>query len=338
MLTQIAHFIRNGNSRMAHAICALESASRWAVTGTPIQNRLSDLATLLKFIRVHPYTDPKRFEADISRLWKSGEDEEAVKRLKRLSACLLLRRPKGTINLPPRRDMQCPVDFTREERAVYDKMRQQAITKIDEALHKESEASRAGVYVNVLQQIESLRLFCNLGLHYHTRHDGFLQSRPEIDDWSSIAQQTFNVQREMGPIICLQCSSSLEMTETVLDDSTSIQQSPLIFRCLKFVCGDCTHKLGRAGSTAACGHSPSCPMAPVSTSSSVLEEISDMISTQTKMLSIGLPSKVDALVSDLKTLPLDVKWYFSSAASLLKWYDSMLTSLQCCIFDLETNS
>ena len=108
---------------MAHAICALDSVSRWAVTGTPIQNRLSDLATLLKFIRVHPYTDLKRFDADISRLWKFGEDEEAVKRLKHLSACLLLRRAKGTINLPPRRDMQCPVDFTREERAIYDKMR-----------------------------------------------------------------------------------------------------------------------------------------------------------------------------------------------------------------------
>ena len=300
---------------MAHAICELDSVSRWAVTGTPIQNRLSDFATLLKFIRIHPYTDPKRFDADISRLWKSGQDEEAVKRLKRLSAFLLLRRAKGTINLPPRRDMQCPVDFTREERAVYDKIRQQAITRIDEALHKDSEASRTGVYVNVLQQIESLRLFCNLGLYYHTRHDKFLQSYPETDSWVSVAQRTFNFQREMGPIICLQCSSALEVTETVFDDSTATQQSPLFSRCLKFVCSDCTHKLGRAGSTATCGHRPSCPIAPVSTSSSVLEEISDLTSPQTKTLSIGLPSKVEAFISDLKTLPPDVKWYFSSATS-----------------------
>jgi hypothetical protein len=263
---------------MAHAICALHSVSRWAVTSTPIQNRLSDLATLLKFIRIHPYTDPKRFDADISRLWKSGEDEEAVKRLKRLSACLLLRRAKGTINLPPRRDMQCPVDFTREERAVYDKIRQQAITRIDEALHNDSKASRTGVYVNVLQQIESMRLFYNLGLYYHTRHDKFLPSYPETDYWVSVAQQTFNFQREIGPIICLQCSSTLEMTKSVFDDSTATRQSPLFSRCLKFVCSDCTHKLGRASSTAACGHRPSCPIAPVSTSSSVLKEISDLMS------------------------------------------------------------
>jgi hypothetical protein len=116
------------------------------------------------------------------------------------------------------------------------------------------------------------------------------------------------------------------MTETALDDSTATQQSPLFSLCLKFVCGDCTHKLVRAGSTAACGHSPSCPIVPVSTSSSVLEEVSELISPQTTTLSIGLPSKVEALVSDLKTLPPDIKWYFTSATSLFKLYDSILTS------------
>jgi len=59
-------------------------------------------------------------------------------------------------------------------------------------------------------------------------------------------------------------------------------------------------------------------MAPVSTSSSVLEEISDLISPQVKPLLIGLPSKVEALVSDLKTLSPDVKWYFFNATSSLK--------------------
>ncbi|KAJ2988129.1 hypothetical protein NUW58_g4138 [Xylaria curta] len=111
-----AHFIRNGNARMARAVCDLEATSRWAVTGTPIQNRLGDLASLLKFVRAYPYTDPKQFDADISRPWKSGEDEEAVKRLKRLSACLLLRRPKGALDLPPRRDLVYKVEFMPEEK------------------------------------------------------------------------------------------------------------------------------------------------------------------------------------------------------------------------------
>lgn len=71
----------------------------------PIQNHLNDLATLFKFIRAYPYADRRCFDTDISRLWESGEYQEALKRLKRLSACLILRRVKGTISLPPRRDM-----------------------------------------------------------------------------------------------------------------------------------------------------------------------------------------------------------------------------------------
>lgn len=289
---------------MARGACELESVSRWAVTGTPIQNRLSDLAALLRFIRVHPYDDPKQFDADISRLWKSGDDEEAVKRLKWLSACLLLRRAKATISLPARRDMTCAVDFSREERAAYEEMRQQTITKIDEALHTGSEASRAGVYVNVLQQIESLRLICNLGLHYHTRHSRAVESSSAADEWAAAAQQAFNVQRGMGPIVCLQCSSTTELTEALLDDTSQPAQ---FFRCLRFACSDCVQKLQRADRALGCGHKPSCLMAPVSVSHSVLEEVPAAASALASTPHTALPSKVQALVADMKAVPADVK-------------------------------
>ncbi|KAL7928886.1 SNF2 family N-terminal domain-containing protein [Trichoderma chlorosporum] len=302
-----AHYIRNGNSRMAHATCALNSVARWAVTGTPIQNRLGDLATLLKFIRAHPYTDPKVFDTDISRLWKSGGDEEAVKRLKHLSACLLLRRPKATINLPQRRDVRCPVDFSHEERALYDELREKAAAKIDEVLQNNSEASRAGGFVNVLQQIESLRLVCDLGLHYHSRHQNLQQLTAEAIDWASIAQETFNVQRGMGPIVCAHCSSTLELSEALFDDSTVPHTSPEFSRCLRFVCGDCTNKLGRVNRTVHCRHKPPCPTAPVSISTSVFEDVSGLISPQINIPSSGLPSKAKALIADIKSLPPDTK-------------------------------
>ncbi|KAJ4322697.1 hypothetical protein N0V84_004722 [Fusarium piperis] len=303
-----AHLIRNGNSKMSQAVCALESKSRWAVTGTPIQNRLGDLATLFKFIRAHPYTDRRCFDVDISRLWKSGEYEEAIKRLKRLSACMLLRRPKGTINLPARRDMQCPVNFSTEERALYDKLRQKAIMSIDEALKRDLEHSRTGMYVNVLQQIESLRLVCNLGLHYHTRHNKASQASLEDGDWANAAQRAFNVQREMGPLVCSQCRSTLEITETLFEDPTIPQQSAQFSSCLRFVCADCTQKSFQARRPAECGHSPSCSMAAVSTNSSALESSLYEAQQQTRVKSISLSSKVEALITDIKALSLDEKW------------------------------
>lgn len=309
MLTHPAHLIRNASSKMSQAVCALESKSRWAVTGTPIQNRLGDLATLFKFIRAHPYTDQRRFDIDISRLWKSGEYEEAIKRLKRLSACMLLRRPKGTVNLPVRHDMQCPVNFNTEERALYDKLRDKAIVSINEALKGELEHSRTGMYVNVLQQIESLRLVCNLGLHYHTRHEKTPQTSLEGDSWASTAQGAFNVQREMEPPVCKQCRSTLEITETLLEDPSMPRQSAQFFSCLKFVCADCTQRITQYRRVLECGHDPTCSVATVSTNSSALESSPEEIETETRATSIGLSSKVEALITDIKALPWNEKWY-----------------------------
>ncbi|KAI1093509.1 SNF2 family N-terminal domain-containing protein [Rostrohypoxylon terebratum] len=294
-----AHFIRNGNSRMSRAVCALESDSRWAVTGTPIQNRLTDLAALLKFIRVHPYDDPRRFEDDILNLWKSGEDDEAVRRLKRLSAFLLLRRPKRTINLPPRQDLLLPIHFNHEERQVYNSMRDQVITRIDEALHDASRSSRAGSYHNALQQIESLRLFCNLGLQYHSRHIREDNLPLDLEEWPKIAQRTFDSQREITPVICMQCSSIVEHTEEWLTESSTIRQSAQFFECLKFVCGDCMEKLHRRHHTVACGHVPPCTVAPVSTNST-LGETSNLVGAEMSMELTGLSSKIKTLVTDLK--------------------------------------
>ncbi|KAH8890569.1 hypothetical protein GQ53DRAFT_794641 [Thozetella sp. PMI_491] len=310
------HFIRNGNSHMAKAVCTLSAGSRWAVTGTPIQNHLSDLATLLRFIRVHPYNDPKRFDSDISRLWKSGEDDEAAKRLKRLSACVLLRRPKGTISLPPRQDLQYPVLFTKAERAVYDRIREKAITRLNEALDHDSELTRSGIYVNILQQIESLRLCCDLGLRYQTRHDtSAMRPSPRVYDWASAAQSAFNSRREMGAIVCLQCSSVIDLTETLLEDSTS--KGGLQFsRCMKLACSECWHKLLQAGRPMDCGHNPPCPSAPVSLSSSAFEETPDEeVASPAAAESLILPSKVEALITDLMALPSDTKCLTLTVAS-----------------------
>jgi SNF2 family DNA or RNA helicase len=297
-------------TRMARAICDLDSASRWAVTGTPIQNHLSDLTALLKFIRAYPYDDPKRFDVDISRLWKSGEDEEAVKRLKRLSRCLILRRAKRTINLPSRRDVRCPVEFSKEEKVLYDHIRQQTIKRIDDALLHDTELSRPGVYVNFLQQIESMRLVCNLGLHYNTRHD----KAPLQDtmNWAGMAQEAFNIQREMETISCSQCSSTLEMTESLWDENLpQDQDSPQFSRCLKYACAECSYKIRVHGQKMACGHTPLCAVAPVSVSNSAFEEVFGDISSTSKVNQSPqcFPSKVEVLLTDLKGLPRDVKRY-----------------------------
>jgi hypothetical protein len=309
-LTDTAHVIRNSGSQMAKAICSLSAASRWAVTGTPIQNRLGDLVALLKFLQVDPYDDTRRFDADITHLWKTGEAEEAVKRLKRLSGCLLLRRPKETINLPPRRDLRCVVEFCADERALYDEIRSRTIANFKETSLQGGDTSSSITFVNVIQQINSLRLICNMGLQYHSRYD---DPAAEVDsqgqsNWTEVAQQAFNFECEAGSITCQLCSSSLDLAETLGEPGN--QTPPQFSQCLRFICSECTQRLHRGSKPISCGHSPSHPIAPVSTNRMELEEaIIPMPSVDDYETSlIGLPSKVTSLVTQLKAQPATVKW------------------------------
>ncbi|KAH8652844.1 SNF2 family N-terminal domain-containing protein [Ilyonectria robusta] len=302
-----AHFIRNSESQMARAVCALNSVSRWAVTGTPLQNHLNDLAALLKFLNVYPYNEKRVFDADISHPWKAGNADEAVKRLKRLAGCLLLRRPKGTVQLPPRHDRACHVEFQPVERELYDQVRTQAIARFDEALLQGNHETRTASFVSVLQQIEAMRMVCNLGLLYPSRHDtsSMTGKMPDMDNWQETAQRGFNLRFEMGSILCHYCPCTLDATCNPLGDTESTK--PLFAQCLRFICSSCVQGLAHRIQALGCGHNPPCPMAPVSTSASSLEESPLQISLGNVVGSAYLPTKVKALVEDLQALPGDVK-------------------------------
>ncbi|PHH86850.1 hypothetical protein CDD83_9675 [Cordyceps sp. RAO-2017] len=280
-----AHFIRNRESQMARAVCAIESVSRWAVTGTPLQNHLNDLSALVKFLGVYPYSEKRVFDGDISRHWKDGNADEAVKRLKRLAGCLVLRRPKGTVQLPPRRDQVCHVEFVPEERDLYNQVRTRAIERLDQALVQGSS------FTSVLQQIEAMRLVCNLGLLYPTRHDV-----SSANKWPETSQSALNLCLQMSGIQCHNCSCNLDAS---LYDTGSSRA--FFAQCLRFICPNCVR--GRPQ----CGHDPPCAIAPVSTSASSLEEPPLSTSLGGGCTSAYRPTKVRALVEDLQAVPGHVK-------------------------------
>ncbi|GKT51136.1 DNA repair protein RAD5A [Colletotrichum spaethianum] len=294
---------------MARAVCALDSVSRWAVTGTPIQNHLNDLAALLRFLSVYPYNEKRGFDADISHLWKAGNADEAVKRLKRLAGCILLRRPKGTVELLPRHDQACYVEFSHAERELYDQVRTKTIARVDEALVQSNNGDRTVSFVNVLQQIEAMRMVCNVGLLYSSRHDASNLPGKKLSpaNWFQNAQSSFNIRSEMGSIQCHNCPFIFDATCHPLDEP---QTDKAIFaRCLRFICSGCVKGASRQITIIRCGHSPQCPMAPVSTSVVSLEAPPVQISLGNAARSAYRPTKVMALIEDLQRLPGSSKWY-----------------------------
>lgn len=51
-----AHIIKDNNCKTTKAIMNLKADKRWGLTGTPVQNRVNDLLSLLKFLRIDPHS------------------------------------------------------------------------------------------------------------------------------------------------------------------------------------------------------------------------------------------------------------------------------------------
>ncbi|XP_008210074.1 transcription termination factor 2-like isoform X1 [Nasonia vitripennis] len=119
-----AHYIRNYQGKISISSCELSAKIKWALTGTPIQNRKLDFYALLKFLKCHPFDD-----IQLWRRWVSPDTEEATHRLQVITTTLMLRRTKteliakGAIqSLPERRFDLIEVDLDSEEKVVYQKL------------------------------------------------------------------------------------------------------------------------------------------------------------------------------------------------------------------------
>ncbi|KAM5528063.1 alpha-mannosyltransferase [Fusarium oxysporum f. sp. phaseoli] len=223
-----AHTVRNKSSKVSRAVCALEARSYWAVTGTPIQNRLDDLATLFTFIRAHPYTDRKCFDVDVSRLWKERQPEEAIRRLRLLLRCLMLRRSKAAIRLPPREDIRYAVNLDPEERAVYNQIR----CRIFEDVKKDHNLLQKRAKNNVFQKIISLRRVCSLGSHYEPGHTMGQQSS-ECENGETVVQSIFKTQLESSlPGVLPQTNKGLPSKVVAL--ITDIKAREVSEKCIVF--------------------------------------------------------------------------------------------------------
>ncbi|KAF1996594.1 hypothetical protein P154DRAFT_556182 [Amniculicola lignicola CBS 123094] len=156
-----AHTIRTSTTQQSRGVCALAAQRRWAVTGTPVQNRLDDLGALFKFLRVSPFDTSDGFTRHILTPFKNA-DEDIVAKLQLLVSSVTIRRvKKGLIELPRRYDNIVRLEFSTDERKLHELFEQDSARKVNAVTAGEKLGGHA--YASILTAILNLRLICAHG-------------------------------------------------------------------------------------------------------------------------------------------------------------------------------
>jgi SNF2 family DNA or RNA helicase len=116
-----AQQIKNHRSRVYRAVRDIEAPYRIALTGTPFENRLMELWSLLSVVAPGLYPSPQRFRENVVRPIERG-DNRSLERFRRRIGPFLLRRTKELVapELPPKQEQVLEVTLGDRHRSIYD--------------------------------------------------------------------------------------------------------------------------------------------------------------------------------------------------------------------------
>ncbi len=181
-----AQNIKNPLSATAQAAKDLRAEHRLALTGTPIENRLSEIWSIFEFVSPGLLGPLQKFEEKFARPIDQGDSKQAA-RLRTVIHPFILRRTKNEVvkDLPPKIESDKIIDLTPEQRAVYMQVLREVRAQIM------GEVERVGVaksQIHILAGLTKLRqAACDprlLGLPREFSHDdsGKLMALRELID------------------------------------------------------------------------------------------------------------------------------------------------------------
>ncbi|MCC6196251.1 MAG: ATP-dependent helicase [Burkholderiales bacterium] len=151
-----AQAIKNAAAKRSQAVFDLDTDFRLALSGTPVENRLAELWSIMRFANPGLLGTIARFTERFAGPIERDRDREAQQRLRRLIGPFVLRRTKAQVlqELPPRTELSLAVAPAPAEAAYYEALRRQAVADADTALATQS-AGQARF--NILVQLTRLR-------------------------------------------------------------------------------------------------------------------------------------------------------------------------------------
>ncbi|KAJ8067482.1 hypothetical protein OCU04_004826 [Sclerotinia nivalis] len=323
-----AHVIRNRGTSKAKSVCALYASNRWAITGTPIQNKLTDLASIIEFLRVFPFSDPETFNIEISQPLQES-DQQGLLRLKKLVNSVSLCRPRAVINLPSRTDEIHRLTFTDAEQDLYNSARASTAGMLENAMSEEF--TQKGLYLNALRWLNKLRLICNHGVIAGKQEsfDDFNTDGDVPNTWDNItAQKAFDSMIDAGAAICVACTVNLadtisggapEGNAECLEDGSQPPIHVHLSQCLFILCCSCASKASEFFGKSPCTHHPKCPTF----------EVSLVDSSHPQILNPGINMSPGSTPTKLKALLQNLQEFKTEKSAIFSYWTFTLDLIEC---------
>lgn len=294
-----AHTIKDSSTSQARASFALSATNRWCLTGTPIQNRIDDLYSLIRFIGIEPFDVKATWSYHISKpiRFSGGNSQKGslgVSRLQTLMKSITLRRTKDQkidgepiLNVPPKFEQRVLLDLDPQEQALYTKMHGRAKALV-RGLELKGTILRN--YVHVLEMILRLRQICahpKLCDDYDAKFEEIEEEIGTQDTGITFnkerAQYILSLMQEAGEETCSRCGMLVE--------------TPHVSRCNHLFCADCVQFAQKSSNVTL-----ECPQCHTELSVSV--DIIDVSDTRTTVIDLDSDADVDP-TKDKKDLEQD---------------------------------
>ena len=154
-----AQAFKNSGTAINAAMRRLNAHQRLCLTGTPVENHLGELHALLNWAAPGVLGGGTAFARTFRTPIEDGGDRDRAELLRRRTAPFLLRRTKAAVatDLPPRTDIDLPVELGPTQRRLYEAIRLAMDDRVRDAVAK-SGLARSGL--TVLEALLRLRQVC----------------------------------------------------------------------------------------------------------------------------------------------------------------------------------
>jgi uncharacterized Zn finger protein/superfamily II DNA or RNA helicase len=211
-----AQNIKNPNSEQTKAVKSLPAKVRLALSGTPVENRLTELWSIFDFINQGYFGSLAEFTRRFAVPIEKYRDQDRINRLKKAAAPFILRRLKTDRSiikdLPDKLITNEYCRLTKEQAAIYQQVVDTAMREIQES----EGIKRKGL---IFKLITSLKQICNHPAHYTKKGSaakelsGKAEKTVELIEKIILAKEkvlVFTQYREMGELLTEMISRELK--------------------------------------------------------------------------------------------------------------------------------